>query len=145
MKRLVTISALYSALFWALFSALLLAAPPAPADESPLKVSELSTCLDVVERACQAPARSFAADVSSVFCLSRIDGATGDAFVTHVWSFEGKEVRRAKLPVKTSSYRTWSSKQVKGLPGTWKVEVLDPLDRSIGVVEFVVERPKGGP
>ena len=126
-------------------SALLLAAWPVLADESPLKVSELSVCLDVVDRACQAPARSFAADVSSVSCLSRIEGATGDAYVTHVWSFEGKEVRRARLPVKTSTFRTWSSKKVKGLPGAWKVEVLDPLDRSIGVVDFVVEPRKEGP
>jgi len=126
-------------------SALLLAAWPARADESPLRVSELSVCLEVVDRACQAPARSFAADVPTVSCLSRIEGATGDAFVTHVWSFEGKEVRRARLPVKTSTFRTWSSKKVKGLPGAWKVEVLDPLDRSIGVVDFVVEPPREGP
>ena len=46
-----------------------------------------------------------------------------------------------KLPVKASPYRTWSTKRVKGLPGKWRVEVLDPLGRSLGSVDFVVETP----
>jgi Protein of unknown function (DUF2914) len=117
----------------------------AAADDSPLKVVELTVCEEVVDRSCQAAARSFAHDIETVSCLSKIDGATGEAFVTHVWMFEGKELRRVKLPVKTSSYRTWSSKRVRGLPGKWKVEVFDPLDRSIGVVDFTVEPPKGMP
>lgn len=123
-------------------SALLLAAWPARADESPLRVSELSVCLEVVDRACQAPARSFAADVPTVSCLSRIEGATGDAFVTHVWSFEGKEVKRSRLPIRAASYRTWSLKRVKDQPGRWKVEVLDPIGRSLGVVDFTVQPRK---
>jgi hypothetical protein len=115
------------------------------ADESPLKVAELTVCQEVVDRACQAPSRSFGPEIEMISCLSKVDGATGEAFVSHVWTFEGKEVRRVKLPLRTTSYRTWSSKRVKGLPGKWKVEVFDPLDRSIGVVEFAVEPPKGLP
>ena len=117
----------------------------AGADDSPLKAVELIVCQQVVDRACQAPSRSFGPDVESVSCLSKVDGATGEAFVSHVWTFEGKEVRRVKLPIKTTSFRTWSSKRVKGLPGKWRVEVFDPLDRSIGVVDFTVEPPQGTP
>jgi hypothetical protein len=40
--------------------------------------------------------------------------------------------------VRNSKYHTWSTKRVKGLPGAWKVEVFDPLGRSLGAVEFVV-------
>ncbi len=126
-------------------SFLLLSAAAGVADESPLRLAELAVCQDVVGRTCQAPSHSFGADVESVYCLSRIAGATGEASVTHVWTFEKKEVGRMKLPVKGASYRTWSGRKVKGLPGRWKVEVLDPLDRSIGVIEFTVERPRGGP
>jgi hypothetical protein len=124
---------------------LLLAARPAISDDSPLKVVELTVCQEVADRACQAPSRSFGSDIEMVSCLSKVDGATGEAFVTHVWTFEGKELRSVKLPLKTSSYRTWSSKRVKGLPGKWKVEVFDPLDRSIGVIDFTVEPPTGRP
>jgi hypothetical protein len=124
---------------------LLLSTRWAAADDSPLKVVELTVCLEVADRACQAPARTFGPDIEMVSCLSKIEGATGEAFVTHVWTFEGRELRRVKLPVKMWSYRTWSSKLVKGLPGKWKVEVFDPLDRSIGVVDFTVEPPNGLP
>lgn len=124
---------------------LLLSTQRAMSDDSPLKVVELTVCLEVADRVCQAPARAFDSGIDTVWCLSKVDGATGDAFVTHVWTFEGKEERRVKLPVKTSSFRTWSSKRVKGLPGKWKVEVFDPLDRSIGVTDFTVEPPNGLP
>lgn len=119
----------------------LLAAPPA-ADVSPLKATEVVVCRDVVDRGCESAARSFGPDVASVAFFTRIEGATGEAFVFHVWSFEGKEVQRVRLPVKASPYRTWSKKGVKGQPGRWKTEVLDPIGRPLGVVEFTVQPPK---
>jgi hypothetical protein len=134
-----------------LLTTLLLLAPPAaapgaaaakPVDVSPLKATEITVCEEIVDRGCRAPSRSFGPDVENVTFLSKIDGATGEAFVTHVWTFEGKEVRRVRLPVRTASFRTWSSKRVKGLPGKWRVEVFDPLGRSIGIADFAVEPPR---
>ncbi len=119
----------------------LLAAPPA-AEPSPLRVTDMAVCREIVDRGCDSEGRSFPADVESVAFLTRIEGATGEAFVVHVWSFEGKEVRRARLPVKASPYRTWSVKRVKDQPGKWKVEVFDPIGRSLAVVDFTVQPPK---
>jgi hypothetical protein len=128
----------------ALLAALLVSSLVGAAD-SPLKVGELEVCEEVVDRVCQGSTRSFGPEVELVYFLTRVDGSTGEAFVTHVWTFEGNEVRRVKLPVRTSSYRTWSSKRVKGLPGKWRVEILDPVGRSLGVVDFAVEPPHGSP
>ena len=47
-----------------------------------------------------------------------------------------------RLPLRASPYRTWSSKRVKEQPGRWRVEVLDPVGRSLGVVDFTVLPPK---
>ncbi len=121
------------------------AAFPLPADDSPLKVVEMEVCEEVVDRVCQGTSRSFGPDVASVSFFTRVDGSTGEAFVTHVWIFEGKEVRRVKLPVKAATYRTWSSKRVKGLPGKWTVQVFDPVGRSLGEVDFIVEPPRESP
>lgn len=129
----------------ALAIVLLLAPSVQSAEESPLKAGELEVCEEVVDRACQGASRSFGPDVEYVTFLTRIDGSTGEAFVTHVWTFEGKEVRRVRLAVRNSTYRTWSSKRVKGAPGRWVVEVFDPLGRSLGRIEFVVEPPRGSP
>ncbi|KAA0253100.1 DUF2914 domain-containing protein [Acidobacteria bacterium ACD] len=130
---------------WVLAACLVPLSFPLSAEESPLKATEVEVCEEIVDRACQGASRSFGPDVELVTFLTRIEGATGEAYVTHVWTFEGREVRRVKLPVKTSTYRTWSSKRVKGAPGKWRVEVLDPLGRSLGLVDFVVEPPREGP
>lgn len=119
----------------------ILGAPPA-AEVSPLKATEMAVCREIVDRGCDSEGRTFGADVESVAFLTRIEGATGEAFVFHVWSFEGKEVQRVRLPVRATRYRTWSKKGVKGQPGRWKVEVLDPIGRSLGVVDFTVQPPK---
>ena len=112
------------------------------AEVSPLKVTEMAVCRDVVDRGCDSEGRTFGADVESVAFLTKVAGATGEAFVVHVWSFEGKEVQRVRLPVRAASYRTWSGKRVKNQPGRWTVEVLDPIGRSLGVVEFTVQPPR---
>ena len=119
----------------------LLATPPA-ADVSPLRVTELSVCREIVDRGCESEGRTFGPDAESVAVLTRVEGATGEAYVFHVWSFEAKEVQRVRLPVRAAVYRTWSKKGVKGQPGRWKVEVLDPIGRSLGVVDFTVQPPK---
>ena len=121
---------------------LLLAAPPPAAEVSPLRATELAVCRDVVDRGCDSEGRSFGPDVENVAFLTKVEGATGEAFVFHVWSFEAKEVQRVRLPVRAAVYRTWSKKGVKGQPGRWRVEVLDPVGRSLGVVEFTVQPPK---
>ncbi|MBK9374463.1 MAG: DUF2914 domain-containing protein [Holophagales bacterium] len=120
----------------------LLGAPVAIVEVSPLKATEIAVCREIVDRGCDSEGRTFAADVESVACLTKIEGATGEAFVFHVWSFEGKDVQRVRLPLRASPYRTWSLKRVKDQPGRWKVEILDPIGRSLGVVDFTVQPRK---
>lgn len=120
----------------------LLAAPVAVVEGSPLRATEMAVCREIVDRGCDSEGRTFGPDVESVAFLTKVEGATGEAFVFHVWSFEGKDVQRVRLPVRASPYRTWSLKRVKDQPGHWKIEVLDPIGRSLGVVEFTVQPRK---
>jgi DUF2914 family protein len=122
--------------------ALLLAAVRGRAEESALRATQLDLCREVVQRECRGLDRTIDPDVESVYFMTRIEGATGEAYVFHVWRFEGEEVLKVKLPVRGSVYRTWSAKVVKGLPGHWRAEVLDPVGRSLGAVEFVVSQPR---
>ncbi len=86
----------------------LLAWPITAEDPTALRAVELEVCQEIVDFECQGTDRAFGPDVEIVAFLTRIDGATGTAFVEHVWTQDGKEVRRVRLPIKTSSYRTWS-------------------------------------
>jgi hypothetical protein len=117
----------------------LLGAPVAVVDASPLKATEMAVCREIVDRGCDSEGRTFGPDVDSVAFLTKVEGATGEAFVFHVWSFEGKDIQRVRLPIRASPYRTWSLKRVKDQPGRWRVEVLDPIGRSLGVVDFTVQ------
>lgn len=117
-------------------------------DPSSLIASELKVCREVVDRACKGDATRFGPDVRSVTFFTRIEGATGEAWVTHVFRWQGKEVRRIRRPILGSSYRTWSVRDVAGQAGAWRAEVLDPVGRSLGRIDFVVESgppPTGGP
>lgn len=126
-----------------LYTALAAAPITAAEDASPLRATELSVCQELVDKACQGPDQAFDARVPSVVFLTRIEGATGEAYVEHIWSLEGKEQRRVKLPVRSSPYRTWSKKTIKNMPGRWRAEVLDPVGRSLGAVDFVVRKTGG--
>jgi hypothetical protein len=128
-----------------LLVAALWALPVRGADEAALRVTEMAVCREIVDRGCDSEGRTFDADVETVAFLTKVEGATGEAFVEHVWSFEGKEVRRSRLPVKNRVYRTWSTKRVKGSPGKWRADVLDPVGRLLGSVEFTVLAPRIDP
>lgn len=68
----------------------------------------------------------FAPDVERVFCLTRVEGLADDTTITHAWYHEGVTRARVDLPVRSSNWRTWSSKLIlPGWTGVWEVKVLD--------------------
>jgi len=113
--------------------------PITATDESPLKASDIVVCRRVVDASCQGTDLPFSDDTESVAFLTRIEGSTGDAYVEHIWFYGGKESRRVRLVLRGSPYRTWSTKRIKGMPGSWRVEVVDPVGRSLGAVDFSVK------
>jgi Protein of unknown function (DUF2914) len=126
-----------------LFFTLWIARPITAGEPSPLKVSEMRVCQEIVDRQCRGAGTTFRSRVESVAFYTRVEGATGDGFVEHVWKREGKEVRRARVSIKAGSYRAWTTKRIAGQSGSWKVEILDPVGRSLGQLDFVVEKPNG--
>ncbi|WP_321372289.1 DUF2914 domain-containing protein [uncultured Desulfuromusa sp.] len=83
---------------------------------------------------------SYRADFGKLFCFTRIVGAQEDTEVTHVWYYQDAELARVTLPVRSSDWRTYSSKRF--LPqwaGQWKVAVLDEEGSEIAVIPFLLE------
>ena len=108
----------------------------APAAEGTLKVSEIAVCPRVEDRECPGAAESFPAGVGTLTCLTRVEGSAGQTTITHVWLKDGSEMRRIELPVRSSSWRTWSQKNVSA--GSWTVKVLDASGNEIGSTSFTV-------
>lgn len=83
---------------------------------------------------------SYRADFGKLYCFTRIVGGQGDTEVTHVWYYQDNELARVTLPVKSSDWRTYSSKRF--LPqwaGEWKVVVLDGELNEIATIPFSLE------
>jgi len=83
---------------------------------------------------------SFPADYGKLFCFTRITGAKTETHVTHVWYYQDNEMARVVLPVKSSDWRTYSSKRF--LPqwaGQWRVKILDENDNELATIPFVLE------
>ena len=83
---------------------------------------------------------SYPADFGKLYCFTRIVGAPGDTEVTHVWYYQDSELARVTLPVRSSDWRTYSSKRF--LPqwaGQWKVVVLDGELNEIASIPFLLE------
>ena len=100
--------------------------PNAAAQDPPaLEVADSAICTNVDNRACVDPREEFSSGVDRLYCFTRITGAQEDTEITHVWYFGDIERARVTLAVRTSNYRTYSSKRIQAHEtGPWRVEVL---------------------
>jgi hypothetical protein len=81
----------------------------------------------------------FPEDLDKLYCFTKIGGAEGTTYVYHVWYFGNKEIARVKLPVKSKSWRTWSSKNLHMGLGYGYVEIVSESGDILGRAEFKIE------
>ncbi len=104
-----------------------------------LEVAESVIATAVVERAPVDVVRNFTAQEGRLYCFTRIVGAPLDveAAVTHVWLYEGREMARVALPVRSDNWRTWSSQTLSGAQaGKWQVDVYDESGQLLVSIPF---------
>ncbi len=105
-----------------------------------LEVVDAAICLDVVEHECVEKDVVFPADVGKLYCLTRIYGAQTDTRIVHVWFFGDIERARVPLDIRSSNFRTYSSKIIRPMEiGDWRVEVVDSQNRVLKIIEFKIE------
>ena len=108
-------------------------------EPSHLQVEVAAICKDVIDRAPEGAGTSFPASVGKLFCFTKITGAVNPTHVTHVWFFDGTERARVELAVNSSSWRTYSSKNIESQEvGAWRVEVLDAAGNVLQTLNFEV-------
>jgi|GEM_PF-1525966 len=117
-------------------------AQPAAATEmtSAVKIEDAVVCQDVVDRAPVGASDTFAKETARVYCFSRVVGADPDSQITHNWYYKGALKASVKLNVRSSNFRTWSSKAL--LPewsGEWMVEILSDDGKPLESIIFVVQ------
>ena len=104
------------------------------------EVTGISVCKNVQDRACVEPSTTFPAATDSVWCLTFIKAAK-EGKITHRWSHDGKTMLEVPLTIKTAAktYRIWSQKNLHGLKGDWKVEVVGEDGKVLKETTFKVE------
>jgi hypothetical protein len=85
-------------------------------------------------------AETFPASTEQVYCFLEATSIAKDTEVSFVWFFAEKEMLKTTLPLKAGSrWRTYANKNLIGLKGDWKVEIIDPAGNVLKEVKFKVE------
>jgi len=107
---------------------------------SELKLEEVAICRDVVDRAPIGRGSVFHTDTERIYCFTKVAGAKTDTKIIHHWYLNGKLKASVTLPVKSASWRTWSSKEITSSDiGDWMVEVLTADGKAIESILFLVQ------
>jgi len=105
-----------------------------------LNIQEMVFCRSIEEREPVEPDSLFSDTVGQIYCFTRVTGVTDTTSIFHVWFHEDEEKARVELTVRSSPWRTWSSKLIlKEWPGIWRVDILLPGGRLLRSKEFLVK------
>jgi len=106
---------------------------------SSLEVAEAAICRDVVDRQPLDVGNSFEASVAKLYCFTKIIGAQNPIRISHVWYFGDTERAKINLSVRSSSWRTHSSKIIQSHEiGDWHVDVLGPEGEVLRTLQFKI-------
>lgn len=104
-----------------------------------VEVAEAVICQDVVDREPIDVGDSFEVAVGKLFCFTKIVGAQEEIEIAHVWYYGDVERARVNLPVRSASWRTYSSKIIQPHEiGDWHVDIIGPDDEVLETVEFEI-------
>lgn len=91
-----------------------------------VEVAEGTITTAIVEREPVDSVEVFPVQNGKLYCFTKVVGAEEPTVVYHLWYRENQLMSRVELPVKSSSWRTWSAKNLlEEWPGDWRVEVQD--------------------
>jgi len=104
-----------------------------------VSVTEGVICRDVYKRRPLVVGRSFKPSVYKLYCFTKIASTQSSTEISHVWYFGDTEKARVKLSVKSSDWRTYSSKEIQTNEiGDWHVDVLGPEGELLRTLRFEI-------
>lgn len=94
-------------------------------------------CKQVEERAPVDADTTFAVSVEQLCCFMKITGAEEETTISHVWYWGETERARVELPVRSISWRSYSTKRIQEHEvGAWRVDILDAQGKVLKTVRF---------
>ena len=101
---------------------------PTHAQEDALSVTEMAITTRIVHgNPVDSVGRISSLAIRELYCFTKITAPDDtEREIVHVWYKDDQVVARCALPVKGSSWRTYSKKAIaEGMAGDWRVDVLD--------------------
>ncbi len=120
--------------------ALIFIPPVFSMDDPGFAVSRMVICERISDREPNGIADTFSVDTETVFCFLEAKNIEIDTSISFVWYFEGREKARVTLPLqKGMRWRTYSSKKLANLKGSWTVELQETSGIVLNTVSFQVQ------
>lgn len=111
-----------------------------PAEQPAIQIEDAVVCRDVVDRAPVGIGDVIAKESEKVYCFTRVVGAQGETQITHNWYYKGALKASVVLNVRSSNWRTWSSKTMNpDWVGEWMVEILSQDGTPLESIIFFVQ------
>ncbi len=109
-------------------------------DEPGFTVARMVVSEDVVDREPVGTGELFSTSHEKVYCFLEANDIEQDKEVNFVWYYDDTEIARVMLTLRQGSrWRTYSSKNLVGQKGAWKVELQDDSGIVHNSVSFTVE------
>lgn len=111
-----------------------------PAADSGLSVETAVMATGVENLAPSGEGTEFTKDTARIYCFSKITGAKEETSIKHIWYHNDKMKAEIELPVKSSSWRTYSYKTiVPEFEGSWRVDIAGPSDKVLQSLKFEIK------
>ena len=116
-------------------------APPTATKAAPsLQVSEAAIATGMEGLTPQGAADSFESSVGKLYAFTKITGANEETLVKHHWFHEDQLMAEVELPVRSVSWRTYSSKTIApAMAGQWKVDILSQDGTLLKSIPFTIK------
>ena len=109
-------------------------------DTTAVTIAEAVVCRDVEDRTPVGAGDVFPSDSEKLFCFIRVVGAESEMQIQHKWYYQDQLVATVALPVRSTNWRTYSSKQIgPAMTGEWMVEIGSDQGEILKKIIFVVE------
>ena len=108
-------------------------------ENGPIAVEEANICRGVINRKPLGVGETFTASVGKLYCFTKILNHQHLTEISHIWYFGDLKRAEIKLSVKSSKWRTYSSKKIQiHETGDWHVDVVGSLGEVLHTLRFKI-------
>lgn len=109
--------------------------------KSSLIIEDAAIALGIDNHLPLKPGTIFKSNAGRIYCYTKVSGMNAEEkSITHRWFYGSKLMAEVPLKIKSSPYRTYSTKVIsKEMTGDWSVEITAPGGRVLKTLKFAIE------